>query len=155
MELYTDIEGTNGDYYISNYGNVISLKQSNPKQLKKCLGGNGYYDVKLRVDNKTKTYYIHHLVASHFLNHRPSGYNKIIDHIDGDKLNNNLQNLQIVTNSYNTKKGNSCKNKYLPKGVIERPNGKYQSYYWCKKQKKNITIGTFDTVKDAENSIKL
>ena len=60
-----------------------------------------------------KTIYIHTLVAETFLGVRPEGM--VIDHIDGDKSNNNLSNLRYTTVQENCKKGN--------KPLVQNPDG--------------------------------
>ena len=60
-----------------------------------------------------KTIYIHTLVAETFLGVRPEGM--VIDHIDGDKSNNNLSNLRYATVEDNSKKGN--------KPLVKNPDG--------------------------------
>ena len=45
---------------------------------------------------------VHQIVAMTFLNHAPSGYELVINHIDGDRLNNHKDNLEIVTTRQNT-----------------------------------------------------
>jgi len=82
------------------------------KILKNILGNNGYFAVNLYLNGKIKTFIVHQLVAIAFLNHTPNGYKLVVDHIDNDPLNNNLDNLQIITQRDNTskdKKGGSSK----------------------------------------------
>lgn len=65
----------------------------------------GYYKVRLSVNGKTSDQTIHNLVYCVFHNLTsgiPQGY--VVNHIDGDKLNNNLNNLELITLSDNVKK---------------------------------------------------
>ena len=79
-------------YLVSNNGKIISEKG---KVLKPLDNGRGY----LRINVKNKTYYIHRLVAdAHIKN--PLNKN-CVNHIDGNKKNNNSMNLEWVTNSEN------------------------------------------------------
>mgnify|MGYP001070438704 CR=1 FL=1 len=80
-------------YRVSNYGDVYSSKSN--KYLKPSINSSGYFC--LRLDNTS--YKVHKLVAIAFLNHKSSNQNRdlVIDHIDGDKLNNNLSNLREVS----------------------------------------------------------
>ena len=62
----------------------------------------GYDRVSISVNGKPKEVFVHRLVASLFCQN-PNGY-KIVDHIDGDKNNNNASNLEWVTSSENNKR---------------------------------------------------
>jgi hypothetical protein len=55
---------------------------------------------------------MHQLVAITFLGHNTNGHKIVVDHINGDKLNNKVENLQVITNRANLskdKKGGSSK----------------------------------------------
>ena len=98
MEIWKDIEGYVGYYQVSNLGNVKNV------QTQKILNGDinsvGYKRVVLYKPIK-KRFFIHKLVAYHFVD----GYdeNLIVNHKDGNKQNNNYQNLEWVTRSENDK----------------------------------------------------
>ena len=114
MEIYKDISGYEGVYQVSSYGNVKSLKrqkwngyamQDVPKRvLKKAIDKTGYYSISLSKNGKYKSFRIHKLVAETFLNHTACGYKLVIDHIDNNPLNNNLDNLQLITHKENCTK---------------------------------------------------
>ena len=109
-EIWKDIEGYEGLYQVSNYGRVRSLdryvKQNhNTKQLKKgkliqpIKDCKGYLRLKLCKENTSKRVKIHRLVAQAFI---PNPENKPqVNHIDGNKTNNRIQNLEWCTNSEN------------------------------------------------------
>jgi len=103
-EHWKNIPDYKGHYQISNLGNIKSLKQNTDKFLKPCNDGRGYYKIKLYMKGKVQQYKIHQLVAITYLNHKPDGYNIIVDHIDGNTLNNKLSNLQLISNRENTSK---------------------------------------------------
>lgn len=87
------IKGFEG-YQITDNGTVISLKSVKPRVLKSSLR-NGYPSVTLCRDNKPFNKCIHRLVAEHFIENK---YNKPeVNHIDGDKKNNNYKNLEWAT----------------------------------------------------------
>ena len=92
MEKFRIVEG-HSSYSVSNKGRVYSYKSD--RFLKASLNSDGYYQ--LRLDGKA--YKVHKLVAAAFLNHESSGQNRglVVDHIDGDKSNNNLENLREVS----------------------------------------------------------
>lgn len=108
MEIWKNIEGYEGKYQVSNLGNVKSLETwtgdryiKREKILKNNLYGNGYYYVGLSKNGKVKRYKVSRLVAQEFI---PNPENKpFINHIDGDKLNNHIDNLEWCTQSENMK----------------------------------------------------
>ena len=93
VEVWKEVENYDGDYLISNYGEVKSLKKK-PRILKKRKNRYGYFYVNLCKNGKYKSLDIHRLVALHFLN---NSYKKQVNHKDGKKSNNNLCNLEFVT----------------------------------------------------------
>lgn len=111
-EIWKDIKGYNGDYQISNLGNVKSLKQTKERLLKLGSNGSGYLKVDLSKNNKCKTRTVHQLVAESFLGHSPNGMKSIVDHIDNNSLNNRVDNLQIITHRKNTSKDKAGVSKY-------------------------------------------
>lgn len=85
------------DYLIYDDGLVFSEKRN--IFLKPRINRNGYEMVILYKNGKKKFFNIHRLVALHYL---PKIEGKdIVDHIDGNKLNNNVNNLRWVTNQEN------------------------------------------------------
>lgn len=99
-EEWKDIPNYKGIYQISDLGRVRSFKFNKEKILKNGLAGKGYLVVRLSDGVKTKTHYIHKLVASEFLGDRPDGY--FICHSDGNCLNNNASNLYYDLPKQNT-----------------------------------------------------
>lgn len=81
-------------YLVSNTGEVIG--QYNNK-LSKTINQQGYYQLNIGGKNKR----VNRLVAETFIGEIPMGYQ--VNHIDGDKLNNHQNNLEIITPSENTK----------------------------------------------------
>ena len=102
-EVWKDVEGYEGFYQISNLGRVKSLKQksfSREKIMKIIVNPKfGYAQLNFRVDNKIKCFKIHRLVAIAFI---PNPENKPdVNHIDGNKLNNCVTNLEWCSKSEN------------------------------------------------------
>lgn len=92
------ILGTNNMYSCDQNGIVYSYKSGTKKAL---AGGscNGYKQVCLMVDNKQKQMLVHRIVAELFIG---KGFEKTqVNHIDGDKTNNKVENLEWVTASEN------------------------------------------------------
>lgn len=89
------------DYLISTSGRILSHKRGDWRELHPDIGKNGYKYVNLRANGLTIRYYIHRLVAETFIS---NPYNKkAVNHIDGDKLNNDVTNLEWVTYQENAK----------------------------------------------------
>jgi hypothetical protein len=95
-----------------------------------------------------KSLKVHQLVTMSFLNHRPGGTQKIVvDHIDSDKKNNRIINLQLLSSRENTHKSIRCNNKSNNIGVNLLKNGNYESSISIKN--KRIHLGTFKTKEEA------
>jgi len=89
-------------YEVSNFGNVRrKLLSGNYKELKCSIMNRGYKYFQQHRDGKRINHLIHHIVAQLFLGERPE--NNVIDHIDRDKLNNNVSNLRYCTQLENMK----------------------------------------------------
>ncbi len=98
-------------YKICSEGRVYSLLSD--KYLKHGLAGAGYPHVNIKnMDQVFKSCYVHRLVAEAFL----SNWDPCLDvnHKDGNKKNNNIENLEMVTKSQNTIHG--YENNLLHKG---------------------------------------
>jgi hypothetical protein len=127
QEIYKDIKGYEGLYQISNLGNIRSLDRQSwngnswftlkGKQLSPADNGKGYLFVGLCKNGKIRSRcYIHRLVAETFL---PNPNNKpCVNHIDGNKQNNCLSNLEWVTYEEN--------NKHAYKTGLKQPTKKTQ-----------------------------
>ena len=150
QEIFKKIIGFE-NYEISNLGNVKSNKFNKERILKPRKNSNGYLYVNLSKNKKYKSIMVHKLVSISFLNNIPDGTQKIVtDHIDNNKLNNKLENLQLISQRENTIKSSRNKTGYF--GVYEI-KGKYKTKY-CSKiiiNKKFNFLGYFDTKIEAHN----
>ncbi len=101
-EIWKEIHGYGGRYFISNHGRLKSIggrKYPNGYISLGSIDFIGYRITTLRRDNKKKDIRIHVLVANAFI---PNPQNKPnVNHIDGDKGNNNACNLEWVTQKEN------------------------------------------------------
>lgn len=88
-----------GDYYVSKSGNVYSKKSK--KILKPQLHRQGYLLLSLYNGKKFITKTIHRLVAQQFISN-PNSKSQI-NHINGDKSDNKVENLEWCTNGENQK----------------------------------------------------
>jgi hypothetical protein len=98
MENWKAVKGYEGLYEVSDKGRVKGLKRN--RILKNIVDSLGYVRVSLCKENKPKAHKIHRLVAEHFL--KPSEY-KVVNHIDGNKENNSVENLEWCNASQNRK----------------------------------------------------
>lgn len=89
-------------YMVSNTGLIKSLHWGKEKLLKQVIRNNNYpyYFVGLLKNGKRKYFATHRLVAMMFIPN-PNNYEQV-DHLDGNKLNNNVENLEWVTPKENT-----------------------------------------------------
>lgn len=104
MEVYRQVEDYD-NYEISNIGNI---RNSITGKILKQKCRKGYKAIDLWKQNTMKTFGVHRLVAIAFLdnpNNKP-----VVDHIDGDKLNNNVENLRWATLSENKMNSNIYSN---------------------------------------------
>jgi hypothetical protein len=161
LEIWNDIPDYEGRYQVSNYGRVKSLSREiflyrssfiSEEKILTCSINKGYSQCVLCKKGKKKCFKTHQLVAIAFLGHKLCGFELVVDHIDENKLNNKLSNLQIVTARENVSK--SIKNK----------TSKYTGVHWCKLHKKFIShihingkqknLGSFDNETDAFSAYK-
>lgn len=95
-EIWKPIQNTNKLYEVSNFGNIRSLKFGKIKNLKLSINGRKY--VCVGIFGKIKN--VHRIVLETF---KPVSNmkNLVVNHIDGNKTNNNLNNLEWCTQKYN------------------------------------------------------
>ena len=143
-EQYKVIAGYE-NYMVSDAGNVKNIKTG--RILKPGNDSRGYYMVVLSIAGKVSTKKVHRLVAETFLEN-PDG-KKCVDHIDNNKLNNNITNLRFATHTENQQNVSiSSKNTSGFKGVcFRKANNKWRAQ--IKIDGKNKHLGYFDTIDEA------
>jgi hypothetical protein len=154
MESWKDVKGYENIYKVSNFGNVKSLIKKE-KILKPYLTGKKkrqYKTFRLYKNKKHKQFKASQLVAMSFLNHKPNGYESVVDHIDNNPFNDNLINLQIIS-----ARDNIIKN--MDRGVSEflgvtfnKNAGKYRAYY--KYNNRQVHLGYFISEIEASKAYK-
>lgn len=131
MDIWKDVIGYEGQYQINSNGEIRSLDRSitqsnghvisrKGQELKPRLDSKGYYFV--RLGNKNK--WIHRMVVESFI--RPMDKKEVVNHKDGVKTNNSIDNLEICSSGYNQKHayenglrgGQDAKNNGNYKGTI-------------------------------------
>lgn len=150
-EIWKDLPNYEGFYQVSNYGRVKSLKRLdaigrrvNEKILKQS-SDKGYLLVNLSKNVSQRTFHVHILVAMAFLGHIPCKFKIVVDHIDNNSLNNNLDNLQLITNRENSIKDRTGgESGYV--GVY-KSDKKWRSRITVNGIKKNL--GVFDSKEEA------
>ena len=163
-EIWKDVLGYEGLYQVSDKGRVKSL----PRKVKRKLRGSDasyfikekilksakekdrYYFVGLSKSGKSRSFYIHRLVAQSFIGPIPNGM--YVDHINRDKLDNRVENLRIITpaesQSNTWKKRSNVKNaktwtKYIGVKKTHNKTNPYAAYA------KGKHIGYFKTAEEA------
>ena len=107
MEKWFDIKGYEGYYMISDCGEIKSKERVIPdgrffksKTKKPQLSKQGYLYVDLYKNGKRKHFYVHRLVAEVFIK-KDCNSKLVINHINGIKTDNRIENLEWVTSSEN------------------------------------------------------
>ena len=97
-ETFKSVVGFEELFAISNYGNLWSKRSA--KLLKQYIHKNGYYVCSTKIGGRSgtdKCFKIHRLVAQAFIENPEN--KPTVNHIDGDKLNNSVENLEWSTHS--------------------------------------------------------
>ena len=117
LETWRDIEGYEGLYQVSDFGEVRSLKYGKTKLLKPKKETNGYLRVGFYKDSKQKWYLVHRLVATAFIEN-PDNLPEV-NHIDEDKTNNVVANIEYCDHKRNCNHG--TRNERSAKARINSP----------------------------------
>lgn len=133
MEIWKDIKNYEGLYQISNLGNVKSYHKRSNGNLLKLPIKRGYYQVGLRKNGTRKYYQVHRLVAETFIENKDNLPQ--VNHKDENKLNNNVDNLEWCTVSYNNTYGSRIErvvasNKNRQPVVLYDINGNFIAEYF-------------------------
>lgn len=99
MEIWKPIAGTKGFIEVSNKGRVRSLLRGEPRVLKPQVDNKGYHRIRVTVEREKMSYKVHREIAKAFIpnpNNLPQ-----VNHKDGNKSNNSVDNLEWITNRDN------------------------------------------------------
>lgn len=108
MELWKNIKGYEGIYQISNHGKVRSLTcvltdkngrrvMHKGKEMKQTPNSSGYLRVFLKKNGVGRYWFVHRLVALHFVSNNDTERNNVVNHLDSNFLNNSASNLEWTT----------------------------------------------------------
>ena len=157
-EIWKDVPGYEGRYVVSNLGRVKSLGRTKrtihgviPVYEKILIGGfskKGYRSVRLSRDGFSETRQVHQLVAIAFLAHTRCGMKYVVDHIDNNKLNNHVSNLQITSSRINGSKDRTSASGLT--GAYKKSCGVITSQVVL--DGKMYYLGSFDTVEEANTA---
>ena len=102
-EEWKSVVGYEGTYDVSNAGRIRRTRSANEmtavRMRKPYLERQGYLRIALWLGNKKRTFNVHRIVLSAFVGPCQDGMQT--NHIDGDKTNNRIDNLEYVTPSEN------------------------------------------------------
>lgn len=122
LENWRDVPGYDGLYQVSNFGRIKVLSQTvnakngstrtTPEVIMKVeINYNGYCSIRLVRDGKRMRHRVHLLVWDAFGDGKRDGKHVVVDHIDNDKTNCHISNLQLLTGRENvikSKKKGGC-----------------------------------------------
>ena len=147
-EIWKDVLGYEGIYQVSNLGMIKSLKCNKEIILKPVKNYFGYLQVTLSKEKTEKIFKIHRLVAIAFL-----GQNDFsVNHINSDKTDNRLENLEYVSSRENNSHAwqNRIKTSKYTGVCWHKKSNKWQSSIRINGKLKSL--GTFDSELDAHNA---
>jgi hypothetical protein len=150
-EIWKAIPGYE-NYQVSNWGKIRTLNYNRTrttKELKTSLYG-GYLSIALQKEGKRQIFRLHVLVAMAFKEFQPDGHSFVIDHINEDKMDNRVENLQIVSQRQNLSRS-KIRHDSLPTGV-HNYKGTNRFVAKCRMGNKNHHLGYHATPEEASQA---
>lgn len=137
------------NYYIYDNGDVFNIKTK--KMLDGSIGKNGYKYYRLSKENTKKMFYAHRLVAEYFIDNLDNL--PVVNHKDGNKLNNNVDNLEWVSYSENMEHFHSTIKKNLKNKKIQKYNGDLKGELWTETiNNSNYKVSNYGRVWNTTNN---
>jgi len=149
-EEWRDIPGYEGQYKISDLGRVKSIKNGVERILKLNPDSHGYATVAPSINNNQKQILVHQTMAIVFLGHVPCGLKAVVDHIDNNKLNNSLTNIQIISARENVSKDRIGGSSSFLGVYFNKKNNRFHSAISI--DGKQLFIGCYKEEIDASNA---
>ena len=167
-EIWKDVPNYEGYYQASNIGRVRSLDRivtySNGydrfykgRVIKGNVNKEGYRQVSLSFNGKSRSFMFSQIIAVTFLGHKPNGHTLVVDHINGDKSDNRVENLRIATHRANS---STCF-----RSDRSSFSSEYIGVHWHKKTSKwqskikhngaDVHLGYYDTEIEASKAYQL
>jgi hypothetical protein len=136
MVKWRNIKGYENCYKVSELGQIYSIKSN--KILKQQKQVNGYLYVSLCKDGSVKPHRVHRLVVENFIDNTKN--KPQVNHIDSDRTNNNLNNLEWVTVSENLSHAFKYGKLRPPKPFLGKFGADHNKskYFWIKDLSGNI-----------------
>ena len=125
-EQWRDIFGYDGMYQVSSLGRVRSRKSGEWRVLRARKNNKGYLLVGLWKDEKKKWFLVHRLVAQAFIPN-DNIFNTEINHINEDKEDNKVSNLEYCDRSYNVAYNGLQQRRYHPKHKRDKVKDLYNT----------------------------
>lgn len=148
MEVWKDMQGFEGLYSVSNTGKVFSVRRR--ILLKGKIDRYGYKAVVLwNGQNNYRT--VHRLVAEAFIP-KIEGRN-VVNHLDGNKLNNKAENLEWTTVKGNTKHAYDISEEYRDRMKVVNELGKEARRIKVDAYYNGEYVGSFDSKKDVAEKL--
>ena len=167
IEEWRDIPNYEGYYQASSLGRIRSLdrwvtyKDGRERLyrgivIKESVNRDGYKVVWLWSKGNRKSFNCSQLVAMAFLGHNPDGHTGVVDHINGVRDDDRVDNLRVVSNRENTStclrlNENNYSSKYVGVSWSSR-SSMWRAY--IKHEGVNTSLGSFDNEIDASNAYK-
>ena len=145
--IWKNLKGFEDKYKISSKGEIINKKDN--KKINTRISKDGYIRVTLYYKNKSYIKSIHRLVAETFIEKKTTTSNLEVNHIDGNKLNNNINNLEWITHKENIEhawKKNLFESVRKASKRYGKDNPNAKRVYQIKDKK---VVEVFDTIKEA------
>lgn len=158
QEIWKDVIGYEGIYKVSNFGKIKSLSRKKQNRhffittkemlLSPCNRG-GYLRVVLQKNLSKRFVSVHRVVAEAFI---PNPYNKeTVNHIDANKVNNSVENLEWATTLENVRHARSMG--LFPKMIISKRHREILKESVAKKVIDNSTGVVYETIIEASISL--
>lgn len=169
-EEWRDVARYEGLYNVSNLGRMKSIAHITSGKgghrltkgiiLKTPLNGDGYPIVNLCKGGHKKSVKVHSLVAIAFLDHQPDAHKLVVDHINGVKNKNSVDNLRIVTSRFNSSFGEvSDKHTWSSQYVgvhMDKITGRWVSTIWMDGRSKflGLFVNEIDAASAYQNELE-
>jgi hypothetical protein len=134
-----------GYYEVSDLGSVRRAKPGVStfvgRPVRAMISAGGYAQVQLASPQSQRRAYVHHLIAEAFIGARPKGW--VVNHIDGDKTNNAIVNLEYVTAQENVQHALRAGRRHRGPSMPPRPKKGPQvgDAHWSRRTPERIARG--------------